>query len=145
MKTAKILKMMQSIRQDLYRLRLVLLILLIYGMVTQFIFHTVCPFAILAGFPCPACGMTRAFLLFAAGQFRLSFILHPLVLPWSMLVLYLGYYRYIKDGHAPFVWPLTILLCLATFACYLLRLTAGTLPEVPIPGILHLAISDFTC
>lgn len=131
-------EMLQRICRDLYRLRPALAILCLYGLITQLIFHTVCPFAILAGFPCPACGMSRAVLLFLAGNFRLSFALHPLALFWPLFLLYLGYFRYFRGRRAPFVWPLTITLSLVTLACYLYRLTAGTLPKVPEPGILYL-------
>lgn len=137
-------ELLHRIYQDLYRLRLALPILLLYGLVTQLIFHTVCPFAILTGFPCPACGMTRAILLFCIGEFRLSFSLHPVALFWPLLLLYQGYFRYGTGRRAPFVWPLTIILCLATFACYLYRMTTGTLPEVPAPGIFHLVINVFS-
>lgn len=145
MKPLKNYEVLHRMYQDLHRLRPALLILLIYGLVTQLIFHTVCPFAILTGFPCPACGMTRAILLFCTGEFRLSFSLHPVALFWPLLLLYLGYFRYGLGRRAPFVWPLTITLCLATFACYLYRLTAGTLPEVPGSGIFQLVTNGFPC
>lgn len=138
MKLLKNSEVLQRMYRDLYRLRLALLILLLYGLVTQLIFHTVCPFAILTGFPCPACGMTRAILLFCTGNFQLSFSLHPVALFWPLLLLYRGYFRYFPGRRAPFVWPLTITLCLSTFACYLYRLTTGTLPKVPGSGIFHL-------
>ena len=140
MKPVKKSELLQRIRQDLHRLRLSLPIFFLYGVTTQLVFHTVCPFSILTGFPCPACGMTRAILLFLTGEFRLSFFLHPMALFWPLLLLYWGYFRYFSGKRAPFVLPLTIILSLATFACYLYRLTAGMLPEVPTIGILHLVI-----
>ena len=143
MKTAKNSELMRRIHRDLYQLRLALLLLFIYGVITQLVFHTICPFAILTGFACPACGMTRAVSLFFIGKFRLSLSLHPLALPWILLILYLGCHRYIGNRRAPFVWPLTIFLCLVTLAFYLFRFTAGTLPEVPCSGLLHLALSFF--
>lgn len=139
MKSVKNNEVIQRFCQDLYRLRLALAILFLYGLATQLVFHTVCPFAILTGFPCPACGMTRAVILFFTGNFRLSFSLHPLALPWPLFLLYLGYFHYLRGRHAPFAWPLSITLSLATIACYLYRLAMGILPKVPGQGILHLA------
>ena len=143
MKTVKNSELIKRMGQDLYRLRVALPVLLIYGLITQLIFGTVCPFAILTGFACPACGMSRAVLLFLAGKPLLSITLHPLALLWSALILYLGYFRYFRGGQAPFVWPLTIVLCITTFACYLYRLNAGTLPEVPASKILSLVSNVF--
>ncbi|MCH5276119.1 MAG: DUF2752 domain-containing protein [Lachnospiraceae bacterium] len=134
-------EMIQRICRDLYRMRPALAILFLYGLVTQLVFHTVCPFAIFTGHPCPACGMTRAVLLFLTGNIRLSFNLHPLAMFWPLFLLYLGYFRYLRDRRAPFVWPITITLCLVTIGCYLYRLIAGTLPVVPGPGILYLVLN----
>lgn len=36
-----------------------------------------CPFKILTGIPCPGCGMTRAFLAFAEGDFLMAFQYNP--------------------------------------------------------------------
>lgn len=129
--------------QDLYRLRVALPVLLIYCLTTQLIFGTVCPFAILSGFACPACGMTRAALLFLTGRPLQSFSLHPMALFWLSLILYLGYFRYFQGRRAPFVWPLAVTVCLVTFACYLYRMNAGILPDVPASKILPLVSNVF--
>lgn len=143
MKTVKDQEFIKRIGQDLYRLRVALPVLLIYGLTTQLIFGTVCPFAILSGFACPACGMTRAALLFLIGRPLQSFSLHPMPLFWLALILYLGYFRYLRNKHAPFIWPLTVTVCLATFACYFYRMNAGTLPDVPASKILPLVLKNF--
>lgn len=143
MKTVKNSNFIQRIGQDMYRLRVALPVLLIYGLITQLVFGTVCPFAILTGIACPTCGMTRAALLFLSGRPLQSFSLHPMTLLWIALILYLGFFRYFRSKRAPFVWPLTIVLCLATFGCYLYRLTGGTLPVVPTSGILPLVSGAF--
>lgn len=131
-------EMIHRICRDLYRLRQALAVLFLYGLIAQFAFHTVCPFAVFTGHPCPACGMSRAVLLFFTRNFRLSFSLHSLALFWPLFLLYLGYFRYLKGRSAPFVRTLTVILCLTTLAYYLYRLDAGTLPEVPGPGIFFL-------
>lgn len=40
-----------------------------------------CPSAGMLGLPCPGCGLTRATLLLAQGEFTRAFALHPLVIP----------------------------------------------------------------
>lgn len=143
MKIVKNPECIRRVGQDLYRLRVALPVLLIYCFVTQLIFGTVCPFAILSGFACPACGMTRAALLFLTGRPLQSFSLHPMTLFWLTLILYLGYFRYFRNKRAPFVWPLTVAVCLATFSCYFYRMNAGSLPDVPDSKILPLVLNAF--
>lgn len=132
------------IREDLYRLRFALPVILTYAIVTQLFFHTICPFAIFTGFACPACGMTRAAILMITGHPAASLAFHPLTLLWPAFLLYLGFFRYIRGRSAPFSRFLGIALCLVTLGYYCYRLARGTLPEVPAPGILHLASNALT-
>lgn len=44
-----------------------------------------CPFRWLTGIPCPACGITRAYLSFCSLDFRGAFLNHPLF--WLLPVL----------------------------------------------------------
>ncbi|PQV64357.1 Protein of unknown function (DUF2752) [Abditibacterium utsteinense] len=39
---------------------------------------SICPFHNLSGLPCPACGLTRAFVCCAHGQLAAAFVYHPL-------------------------------------------------------------------
>lgn len=39
---------------------------------------TLCPFKLITGCPCPGCGMTRALVLCAHGDWRQAFAFHPL-------------------------------------------------------------------
>lgn len=58
-----------------------------------------CPSASMFGVPCPGCGLTRATLALARGEFRHAHELHPLVLVlaplfiWSMTSAALSYVR----------------------------------------------------
>lgn len=40
--------------------------------------YLLCPVAFLTGYPCPSCGMTRAFSAILSGNFRAAFTYHPL-------------------------------------------------------------------
>lgn len=132
------------IREDLYRLRFAFPVILAYAVVTQPVFHTICPFAIFTGYACPACGMTRAAILMITGHPAASLALHPLTLLWPALLLYLGFFRYLRGRRAPLAAALSITLSLITLGYYCCRLARGTLPEVPTPGFLHLASNVFT-
>jgi hypothetical protein len=68
-----ILKGIKNFLSDLYHNRIAILCIIIYMSVTQYLFHSVCPIAILFGFPCPACGLTRAGISFLTAHFSTAF------------------------------------------------------------------------
>jgi Protein of unknown function (DUF2752) len=64
----------------------------------------ICPIAILTGWPCPGCGITRATLALMQGHLHEAVALHPLAPLISPLVVgFLGYGAivYVREGR----WP----------------------------------------
>jgi glucan phosphoethanolaminetransferase (alkaline phosphatase superfamily) len=61
-----------------YRLSLFLLIISLF--LLHYLTGSVCYSVILFGIPCPACGLTRAAMSLAAGHFKESFHMHPLLI-----------------------------------------------------------------
>lgn len=74
-----ILKGIKIFLSDLYHNRIAILCIIIYMSVTQYLFHSVCPIAILFGFPCPACGLTRAGISFLTAHFSTAFQMNPCI------------------------------------------------------------------
>lgn len=70
------------------------LVFFIYDVLTHFLFGAFCPSVILAGIPCPGCGMTRAVFFFATGRFMRGWNMNPLGLLWFALVVYFCVMRY---------------------------------------------------
>lgn len=126
--------------QDIHNNHTALIILLVYFAVTQTIFHTVCPFAILTGIACPACGLTRASLLLFTGHFAAAAQLNLTVFLWVPFLLYLCIFRYFVGKHPPFALPLATVIGLLTILYYIMRLLNQNLPPVPCEGIFHLKL-----
>lgn len=114
-----------------------------YLIITQWLFHSVCPFAILTGRPCPACGLTRGALLFFTGDFWAAAGMNPAVYLWLPFLAYLFICRYLFDKKPPLLLPLTISVCLSTISIYGYRLHTGTLVSVPCSGILQIDFKIF--
>lgn len=49
--------------------------------------HTTCPFKLITGFPCPACGSTRATIQILHGNLRKSIFINPLGLVTNILIM----------------------------------------------------------
>lgn len=65
-----------------------------YDVITHFVFDAFCPSVIVAGLPCPGCGMTRAVFFFATGQFARGWNMNPLGILWLLLAVYFCVMRY---------------------------------------------------
>ncbi|MCL2386538.1 MAG: DUF2752 domain-containing protein [Defluviitaleaceae bacterium] len=99
-----------------------ILIFAVYFVLANLIFGYISPSMIFVGFPCPACGLTRAGFLFLTGNFAASFEMHPLFLP---VIIFLAVYVLVK-----FRWPdkMKVLhipaavLIVASFALYIFRM-----------------------
>ncbi|MBQ8351294.1 MAG: DUF2752 domain-containing protein [Clostridia bacterium] len=78
-----------------------------------------CPFYRFFETPCPACGVTRAWLALLHGNVRLAFSYHPLFWLLPFLPLALLWRRHIQGGRRHFV-PLC--LGILVFLVYLVRL-----------------------
>lgn len=131
------------IRRDLGRTKTALFFLLFYAAVTQILFKTFCPYAILTGRACPACGMSRAGLALLRGQIRIAAGWNAAIFLWIPYLLYLCVLRYVMGRRVPAALPLAIFVCAGTLFWHILRLWAGTVPVVSCTGILHLVRQIF--
>ncbi len=58
------------------------------------LFDAFCPIRILFGLPCPGCGLTRAVTLLLSGQISASFSMHPMAIPFLLLIIFFPIFRY---------------------------------------------------
>ena len=66
-----------------------------YFLIGRLFLYSLCPMVTLTGFPCPACGMTRAVLAILKGDFVAAWHLHPFSYAFLFLVLLFAVRRYI--------------------------------------------------
>lgn len=72
------------------------LMLGIYWAFMHFVWNLgICPVRNITGFPCPACGISRALKLFLEGDFSGAFRMHPFFYPVLLLAVWAGIQRYI--------------------------------------------------
>ena len=63
--------------------------------INQLIFHKICPIAIFTGFPCPGCGITRAFYYLITLRWHKALTMNPCIFLWIILIIILFINRYI--------------------------------------------------
>ena len=120
---------------------------ILYYNLANFIFGYMCPTMVIFGIPCPACGLSRAALLFLSGNFIESFRMHPLVVPVSgFLLIWLVAKIFFTEKIEALTKPaIALIICL--FAVYVYRMVHMFPDQVPLVlnrnSILHSFLSAF--
>ncbi|MDO4293386.1 MAG: DUF2752 domain-containing protein [Eubacteriales bacterium] len=119
---------------------------LLYDGMAQLLFHAFCPSVIVAGLPCPGCGMTRAVALFLTGRFAQSIRMNPLAPAWLLWALAFAIQRYWRGKRAGALMYAAGAIVVAMAAVYVYRMyrffpgqppicyTPGSILERLIPG-----------
>lgn len=133
MKTRK--EIISRILADLKSCWIALLILICYFILTQSLFHTVCPFAILSGLPCPGCGLTRSGFALLSGDFISAWNTNPTIYLWVPLILYGILFRYLLGKKPPAYLVCVGIVSVITITWFIWGLLTGHMVEVPCEGL----------
>ena len=96
--------------------------LFIYIIISNVLFDAFCPMLAVTGIPCPGCGMSRAIVYLITGHPAKSLDMHPLAPLSLILLLYIGWNRYIisrKAKELPVLIGIGVVLLLV---CYVFRM-----------------------
>lgn len=126
----------KKLKNDIGRLRLPLFLILLYLLFTNLLFETACPYAILFGRSCPACGLTRSGILILTGHFSEALALNPCICLWGTLLFYGLVYRYILDKTPPCFLLFSSVTGVLTVFWFLFTLLQGNRVPVSFDGIL---------
>ena len=126
MKTA-----LSLIKEDLKKSAPALIPVVIYCTVTQLVFDSICPLVVLTGLPCPSCGMTRSFVFLVTGRWHEALRYNIMVVPWILLAVAFVVTRYFVPAARRLMLPFLCLVCLATFAYFIIRIIY-TYPSEPV-------------
>jgi len=122
------------------------IVLIAYYLLVEYIFSAFCPLVIITGFPCPGCGITRAFLCVLTGQFARAWNINPLIYGVLLTALYAGIQRYLLGRRVKGFYQLLCILAVLMIVVYIYRMyryfphrspmsiTRGSLLEEILPG-----------
>lgn len=108
--------------QDVKNMWAAAVAIIVYTILVNMVFHAFCPMVIFTGFPCPACGMTRAFFYLITGNVSASVQMHPLALWAVCLFLYFAWNRYIMGRAAKGIKMLLGITFFVLIICYVWRM-----------------------
>ncbi len=82
----------------------------------------ICPMVYITGLPCPACGMTRAAMLFVRGEFLACWEMHPFFYGVLALVLLAIVFRYLLLKDMNWMKYLVAAVAVAAMVYYVYRM-----------------------
>jgi hypothetical protein len=107
------------LKNDIKKLLPAIAAIAVYFIATALIFGEFCPFKIIFGIPCPACGLTHAGLALLSLNFSAALQYNPAIFLWVPLILIMLFRRYIQKKSQKALYPLIIFVALATIVIYL--------------------------
>ena len=110
------------LKKDIYNLRYALIILFIYSIIMQMIFHTICPLKAFFHIPCPGCGLTHATWYLITLRFQKSFNANPTCILWLITIILFFIDRYFYKFKIKFIPVITIIVSIITIGIYLYRI-----------------------
>lgn len=113
---------LKLLKNDIKKLLPAIAAIIIYFAATAMIFGEFCPFKIIFGLPCPACGLTHAGLALLTFNFAAARQYNPSIFLWVPLILLMLFRRYIQKKSQKALYPLIFFVALATIVIYLIRL-----------------------
>lgn len=111
---------MKKLKEDLKNYWYIFLIVIVYFVVTELIFHKTCIVQILFHIDCPGCGLTRAAFALFRGDIKASLHYNYTVIFWLLTIILFIIDRYIKPLKIKPFPVLFIITCLVTIIRYIL-------------------------
>lgn len=130
----------------LIQYRFPFLAFMIYIVAANTILHEGCPFEIIFGIPCPACGITRAWICALKLDFSNAFYYHPLfllIIPIMIVLIYKDY-KYIDIFYKSNIfWLLLIVTVVLTYILRMIFQFPNEILKINENSLLQIIISFF--
>ena len=124
MKMKSLKESVKRLLKDVKAYGLAAVVFLGYYIIVHLMRASFCPMIHLTGLPCAGCGLTRAFLFIATGQWERAAYINPMAFLVILFALYCAYFRYykgtkIKGFSVMFVLLISIVLIFYAVRMYL--------------------------
>lgn len=118
----------EILKKDVHTAFPVLVVVVLIIILSNAILGKICALRMLAGIPCPGCGLTRAFLLLSQGDIKTATEMHPFWIPIVFVLVLFVVGRYFIENKEKrrkifhIIKLLAILIVIGMFALYVYRM-----------------------
>ncbi len=95
---------------------------LIYILIADLLFGNMCPMVLVFGYPCPACGLTRAGLSLLAFHPDVALLFNPMIYPIAAVMIYAVGCRYIMQCKCRGIIPMIVMISIGLMVLYCYRM-----------------------
>ena len=113
---------LKRLLSDIYRLRVFILSFCAVFILFNILFHKICFFSIVSGYPCPGCGITRAFACLITLHWHEAMLLNPTIFLWFPVLVYGFLNRYFFCKSNKIFTKLLIITGILTIIIYIIRM-----------------------
>lgn len=113
---------MNRLKNDVKKAALPAVLLFLVWYVPQIFFHHYCPVVLITGFPCPGCGLTRAFVSLVKLDIAGAADYNPAIFLWVPLIVATIYLRYVRGKSIKVLLLPLIFVYVITIVIYVLRM-----------------------
>lgn len=110
------------IAADIKEYGIAAVVVFVYAVIMNLVFHAFCPLVIFCGFPCPGCGVSRAALCFVTGRWQLAWQMNPVIYPIVLAAVYFAVNRYLLGRKAKGIKLLIAMIFVLLFLVYCVRM-----------------------
>ena len=116
---------MKQLKTDIWNLKWAIVMIIAVLTLLQVSFGSMCPLVIIAKFPCPACGMTRAGLCLLRGDLFGALKYNAMIYLWGSVLLWMAWMRYVRKRDITYATYIWIIVLVITIGYYIIRLING--------------------
>lgn len=118
--------------QDIKDNTIPFLAIIIYMSISRIFFYSICPMVMVTGYPCPACGLTRAGVALLTGHFITAWQIHPFIYAVVILAAWFFLNRYIWKKDMKVLKRISVIVLIALILFYIYRMIRYFPGEPPI-------------
>lgn len=112
----------KRITKDIITFRWLILLVAAAFVLFFVLFHKNCIFSLLIGYPCPGCGLTRAFICVITLHFKEAFFYNPSIYLVAVVAFYFFVCRYVLDISPKYLVPMCIAAGIISIIIYIIRM-----------------------